>query len=255
MLNALMPGYPDHQLSEQLHAIVDEMLAPFGKTSPRNPFSFLAGPQPFDISKPNMHDTKAEYSYELKLVTENLERINAIVDSFIPDEEDVETAAAAKRLNAVVDSKMKAKAQGLTATQSRDLIRKNVADFGGYIGGLYILLDLRQALASRLDELNEQRERFWTIRHRAPDYYARAIANRLAKLYARETGQRPTVGAHPDTGQPSTGFTRAPQQVFVLLEISSDVRSPAKWSVENLKDEDLVEPRNALPRRRDRRWW
>ncbi|PWE31364.1 hypothetical protein DDZ14_13475 [Maritimibacter sp. 55A14] len=246
MLNALMPGYPDPELREQLHTIVDEMLLPFGKTSPRHGFSLLAGPQPFDSSKPNMHDTKAEFSRELALVSKNLKRIDAIVDSLVGDESDAEMAAAAKRLTAVIDAKMKVNAQNLSVAKTRDLIRKNVADCGGCVGSLFILLDFRQALASRLEELNEQRERFWSIRHRAPDYYARAIANRLAKLYARETGQRPTVGAHPDTGQPSTGFTRALQQVFALLEISSDVRSPAKWAVDNLKDEDLGEPHNAL---------
>lgn len=94
----------------------------------------------------------------------------------------------------------------------------------------------------RREELEEQRDKFWNKPHRAPDYYARAIANRLAKLYAQKTGKRPTSGSSGVNGEASTGFTKALEQIFQLLEIKSGPRSPADWAIKNLKDEDFDQP-------------
>ncbi|MEO1028814.1 MAG: hypothetical protein AAFX02_07120 [Pseudomonadota bacterium] len=75
--------------------------------------------------------------------------------------------------------------------------------------------------------------------HRAPDYYARAIALRLARLYASEVGERPTYGTSGETGEPSTGYTRALRDVFEILEIDAREKIYATWAVKHLNDDDL----------------
>lgn len=90
-----------------------------------------------------------------------------------------------------------------------------------------------------MDALSEQEDLYWSLSHRAPDYYARSIALRLAKLYARETETRPTVGTSGETGDPSTGYLRALKETFEVLGIGTGVRSPAEWAVQQIGEEDL----------------
>lgn len=58
-------------LSETMHAIVDRMLSPFGKTSPRGIGLLAAGLPPIDVSKPNQHNSKAEFFVEYEAVTKS----------------------------------------------------------------------------------------------------------------------------------------------------------------------------------------
>ena len=127
-----------------------------------------------------------------------------------------------------------------------DLVRKNVADIGGFNATLYVLLDFWMALSSRHDELKDQNEKFWNLPHRAPDYYARAIALRLARLFARVTGQRPTYGSSGVSGDPSTSYSRALKQVFKLLGIKGGIRTHAEYAVAQITEEDLKPQINSL---------
>ena len=87
--------------------------------------------------------------------------------------------------------------------------------------------------------MKDQEELFWSTNHRPPNYYARTIALRLARYYARETQERPTVGTSGDGGHPSTAYTKALEEVFEELGIKATVRLPAKWAVNQITEDDL----------------
>ena len=91
-------------------------------------------------------------------------------------------------------------------------------------------------------DLKDHKEKFWKFKHRAPDYYARTIALRLAKLFAREVGQRPTFGTAAEGDYPSTAYGRALEEVFEILEIKQKVRTHAKWAIQQITEEDMNPP-------------
>ena len=235
------------EFAERLHAIVDEMLRPFGKASLRDQSTFLnPNPLPFDVSKDNEHDTKAEFAAELKVVESCVNDLKAVLMRLRPSGEGTLDDKVRDGLRRAVNEQMKKNAPGVSAQDAFGLIRRNAAEVNGFFSSLLILLDLMSAFEARLERLREQQALYWTLRNRAPDYYARAIALRLARLYAHRTGQRPTVGTTAELGDPSTGFTRALQEVFNLLGISTGVRSPAAWAVDQIGESDLRPPVNYL---------
>ena len=127
------------------------------------------------------------------------------------------------------------------------MIRKNAADAGLTYCLIFLLMDLIKDLNQRRQELENQGAAFWNLSGRAPNYYARTIALRFARVIARETGMKPTFGTARDGGHPSTEFGRALEQVFETLEIKASVRNAAKWAIDQLTEEDLKpEPKNYL---------
>lgn len=247
-----MQAKPDefshHEISEQLHAIVDEMLEPFGKRSPRQlNRNALAPPiPPIDIAKPNEHDSKAEFQYEQNAVKACVENLRATVHLLAPNEEVPDQSVLVDRLRPVIDQKLKNQTSRGEIEDARSLALKNVADTGGYNTSLFVLLELWTALEARQQELSDQEEKFWNLKHRAPDYYARAIAIRLAKLFAREVGQRPGYGTTAITGDPSTSYSRALKKTFKLLKINAGVRTHGEYAVAQINDDDLKPLVNAL---------
>jgi len=233
-------------LDEQLHLIVDRMLAPFGKSSPRGGATILESGGGFDTSKPNQHDSKAEFQRELDAVEGSLQHIFKAIQKLAPRETDGENREMLDRLRLIIDQKFRSTKSRGAIEDTIELVRKNVADVGGFTASILIMLDFWVTLSDRLAELKDQEEKFWNLSHRAPDYYARAIALRLAKLYAKETRQRPTIGTSGVTADPSTSYSRALSEMFDLLEIMANVRSPAEWAVGQLSEEDLNPPVNAL---------
>ncbi|WP_298975073.1 hypothetical protein [uncultured Roseobacter sp.] len=233
-------------VSERLHLVVDRMLEPFGKAGVRNRATTLS-PDPFDTTKPNQHDSKAEFQRELDVVAGSLARLDEALDLLGSSEEDVEHYAMLRRLVPIIDQKLRRGAPRGGLADSTELIRKNVAEVGGYTGSYFVILDFSFALTERYQELKDQEEKFWNINHRAPDYYARTIALRLAKLFAREVGQRPTYGTAAIGDHPSTAYGRALEQVFEILEIKQKVRTHAKWAIKQITDEDITPlPVNSL---------
>ncbi len=49
-----------------------------------------------------------------------------------------------------------------------------------------------------------------------------------------------------DSGEASTCFARGPKRIFEILEIDASIHGPAEWAIEQLSDEDLRPPQNAL---------
>ncbi|KAJ01536.1 hypothetical protein [Sulfitobacter mediterraneus] len=227
-------------LSNELYRIVNQLLHPHVKLDQTSSL-LLRHKMPFDIGKPNQHDTKAEFEREFQIVQGAMEALRKLVPLFLRNEEkDEETVRTLDLLEADLDHNFMQNSPRVPINSVTNLIRSNVADVGAMSVIVLILIDFYRALRTRSDELEEQKDMFWNVPHRAPDYYARAIANRLAKLYAKETGQRPTSGSSGENGEPSTSFTRALEEIFQLLDIKSKPRSPADWAIRNLTDEDLL---------------
>ena len=233
-----VPPLVEYTLTEELYRIVNEMLEPYGKSFPRN-FLRVQSHLPFDISKPNEHDTKAEFVREFEAVENSIANLRAAMENLMPRKGDMDHANMANKLGKTLSTKLRSKPVPDEITDPVDLIRNNVASCGGMYPSLFVMFDLLKALEDRLAELEDQKTKFWNLKHRAPDYYARAIALRLAKLFARVTGERPTTGTSAITGEVSTSYTRALEEVFEFLTIKSNVRTPAEWAVSQLTEDDL----------------
>ncbi|WP_420415356.1 hypothetical protein [Roseibium sp.] len=231
------------ELNKQLFEIVNRMLERHGKKLPlqRGIFANYSQP-PFDISKPNQHDSKSEFKLEYDAVSNGLNGIEQVLQTLYRKPEDQPSIDLLSRLIPDIDSKFRSIFQPEDLKNSYHLIRSNAASVGGFIACLYLFRDLRAALKERLRELEDQKDLFWSIKHRPPDYYARFIALRLAKLYAREAGTRPTTGSSSEDGEPSTSYTRALKDVFELLGISVGVRLPAEWALNELTEDDINPP-------------
>lgn len=234
------------EIAERLHNIVDRMLQPFDKKSSRQGMNALVpNPTPFDISKENFHDSKAEFQAELKRVETSIKAISTLLDQLFPDTDQATEKTQAEQLRNALSLSMRWSTRQYPLDSASNLIRKNVAETDGTMLTLLICLDFQRTLVERRNLLDEQKKLYWSLPHRAPDYYARAIALRLARLFAKETGTRPTVGTSGETGEPSTSYARALSEVFEVLDISTGTRSPAEWAVQQITEGDL-RPWNAL---------
>ncbi|MEP1575750.1 hypothetical protein [Roseibium album] len=224
---------------QQLFDAVNVMLSPFGKSVKPMVGVFSENQPPFEINKPTQFDSKQEFQRQYDAVSTCLENLLTFFQAVFPDEENDEAQKEYLNLAVAIDVIMRRSSPRTAPDTCIDLIRRNVVDVGGFNVGLHVMNDLRAAFQERLQELEDQREEFWNLPHRAPDYYARAIALRLARLYAREVGERPTYGTSGETGEPSTGYTRALRDAFKILEIEAREKVYASWAVNQLTDDDL----------------
>lgn len=194
-----------------------------------------------DISRPNIHDSKAEYLHERATVDKALTGIGDALEALIGNlsEDDNSQSKMFNRLTSVIDLGARHRTSGQQPKTASELIRLNAAQNSLSINGLKLLLDFRIELRERLVELQDQEAQFWSVKHRPANYYARAIALRLARLYASEFHKRPTYGTSRDGGHPSTDFCRALEEIFEILEIKASVKSTAKWAIDGLTEEDL----------------
>lgn len=201
---------------------------------------------PFDVSKPNLHDTKAEFLKEKNAVEAAIKNSRELLDFLISAHKDEESLdPAAKRVCEAADSGAKAKWRNQTYDTVTDLINRNAVDVGLSFTSVFILADLLGQFYERQKELANQEATFWSLNSRAPDYYARTIALRFAQLVARNTGKKPTLGTSRDGSHPSTEFGRALEEIFAILGIETNFRHPAKWAIGELTEDDLKPP-NAL---------
>ncbi|QGX97469.1 hypothetical protein EI983_03910 [Roseovarius faecimaris] len=236
------------EVSERLHAIVDEMLEPFGKASLRmTGLNALAPPQPpIDIAKPNQHDNKAEFQHEQRIVETSIKLMSELAELLAPQSDASDQKEMIARLVPVIDQKMRTSKLYTTPKMALDLISKSAADVGGYYSFYILILDTWTAFNARQAELKQQEEKFWNLPHRAPDYYARSIAVRLAKLYAKETLQRPTYGSAGSTGNPSTAYARALRKTFDVLGIRAGIRNHAEYAIDQITEDDLKQQTGLL---------
>jgi hypothetical protein len=226
----------DGDRHERIRDVVGRLLG----LSPRNALAFIPA---LDISRPNIHDSKAEFLAELEIVSGTLSQLRRAFDALAPfPEEDRPRMKIVDRLLVAVDQSARQRLAGLFPTSAAELLRKNNVEIGLYLSSLRMIADLISELEVRLRELRAQEKEFWTVKNRPPRYYARTIAQRLARIYASEKGEKPTSGVARDGGHPSTEFGRALEEVFAILEIKADVRRAAEWAIGELTADDL-EPR------------
>lgn len=222
-------------VSESLWDIVERFSVP-------KPMSLMgtASP-PFDISKPNFHDSKADFLQEKRDIGSALASAKPLLELMLKG---VSNASGPehdviRNVLKVVDAQVRSKRRDDRLESVFDLTRWNAARIGLSVNLVFLLFDLVDSLQEREQELENQEVIFWNSVGRAPNHYARTIALRLAQLIARSTGKKPTFGTARDGGHPSTDFGRALEEIFKVLGIGADVRNAARWAIGQLTDEDL----------------
>lgn len=225
----------ENDVNERLWAIADRFAVPKHKTL-LGSFS-----PPFDISKPNLHDSKADFLHEKRVVETALVNAKPLLEllvSGVSSEGGPEQDLVRKALK-FVDADVRAKRRAERLESVFDLTCSNAATIGFSVVLMFLLFDFVESLKSREQELENQEAVFWSGIGRAPNHYARTIGLRFAKLVARSTAKKPTFGTARDGGHPSTDFGRALEEIFKILNIGADVRNAAKWAIGQLTDDDL----------------
>ncbi|WP_341861715.1 hypothetical protein [Gymnodinialimonas sp. 57CJ19] len=203
---------------------------------------------PFDISQPNFHLSKADFSAELQAVEKALKDTESLALFLAAPYRETDTLkAVATPVSEVINDQACKSAQAIVPKSPIDLIQKNAGDTDLCFATAILLLDTRSGLISRFQQLKDQERTYWNLKGRAPNHYARAIALRFARLVAKHTGKRPTVGVSREGNFPSTDFGRALEEIFELLDIKAVFRRHAQWAVAELTDDDFrVEPVNVF---------
>lgn len=113
-------------ITDQLNAL-DEAL--FGERK-RNLFDQHS--PPFDVSRPNIHDSKREFLLELNAVQSIVDHTIAILDQVLGIRKDAEPEhqEMIKRLELITDFNAKQFLKSKTKETARDLARQNVIDTG-----------------------------------------------------------------------------------------------------------------------------
>ena len=230
----------DKERNSRLHAICDRVyaaphLAALGFGREYSP--------PFDISKPNKHDTKGEFLTELAIV----EKLSAEFESLLGTlraafKDDHPQRGAVRAIKNVVDANVRERLSNRAVEHPIDVAVDVAARVGTTATTAFLVFEWLDALSSRKLELKLQEQEFWSGKGRAPDHYARIIALRFAKEVARHTGKKPTFGTSSYGDNPSTEFGRALDEIFDVLGIKTNFRHPAIWAIDQLTDEDLKPP-------------
>ncbi|MEB8388507.1 hypothetical protein OO012_14870 [Rhodobacteraceae bacterium KMM 6894] len=231
----------DPTLNEKLNEVVE----PFRMSGGRGLGSayFTA----FDTTKPNFHDSKAEFLEEKQLVQDGLNNADQLIRFLLSavGHEDVRNDAA-ERICAIAADQSRLRLKDTPIRAASDLVRKNASEVGLPVTSAFVLLDLRAEFYNRLQELEDQEREYWSGSSRPPNHYARTIALRFARFIAGESGQRPTIGTSRDGDHPSTDYGRALEEVFQLLGIRANFKRAGMWAIDQLTDEDLQPPKNML---------
>lgn len=168
---------------QTLHQIVDAMLG----RSPKDALvatlaSARQGP-PFDVSARNQHESKKDFLAEkrtLEQLAKNLEEISSV----LPHDEvnDPQTRKTIENIRGWLNAKAKEKAPATEIDHPLMFIVKNALDMNIFYSFLMLNLEVRLLIKERLQELADQEREFWSNSHRAPNYRARTIALRLARI-------------------------------------------------------------------------
>lgn len=201
-----------------------------------------------DVSRPNIHDSKAEFRAELDAVESAIRDLRKTLFVLLPptDKSNHQEVARNARLRTAINAEGRRELPVTQPKSALDLVLRNAVEQGLYPSAMSLMLSLYNALEKRRAELLAQEATYWNAPNRPANPYARTIALRLAQLYAQNTGRRPTFGVARDGGHPSTAYGRALEEIYELLEIKANVRSPAKWAIAQITDEDLKPPPTPL---------
>lgn len=228
-----------------LDEILDGLVGPqqFNALAPLG----LGGVPPrLDISKPNIHDSKKEFLREKNAVVKVVEHLDGVLSQVLGKQDDIEHKEMIARLQPYVDKGAIRSMRLHEVDSASDLALRNIMQTGFYYGSLFVVVEMITVYRERLRELDDQELQFWTVSNRPPNYYARTIAFRLARLFAKQKRQKPTFGISREGNHPSTDFGRALEQVFGVLGIKASVRPAAEWAIDQLQEDDWNPRQNAL---------
>lgn len=217
---------------------LNEVVEPFRKTKPDgyNPTVFTA----FDTTRPNFHDSKADFLKEKELVETAIGNSQGLYFFLLRGAfGDAEHENVEKRIASIVEERSRARLRDHPVTGPDDVVRKNASEIGLPRATARLLWDFRFELQDRMRELESQESTFWSLGSRPPNYYARTIAIRFAKFVARESGQKPTIGTSSDGNHPSTDYGRALEEIFEILGIKSHFKRPGQWAIDELTEKDF----------------
>ena len=205
---------------------------------------------PFDIARPNIHDSKKEFTRELNTILAVRDHLQGILNLTVTTSDEAKGNPLHKdmlrRLSVAIETNVSQRGRKKVPESASELALKNLRDTGFFYNSIFVVIEMLNAFEQRLRDLREQEVEFWSLANRPPNYYARTIALRFARLFASRTGKRPTFGISSEGPHPSTDYGRALEQVFAILEIRANVRKAAEWALGQLTEEDWKPRLNAL---------
>ncbi len=202
---------------------------------------------PFDTSRPNIHDSKKAFLREQRVVENIIGHLSGVLKELQRPEQEVieEWGKMSFDLSVAIEVNALNLKRNVRPKAATDLALQILTQTGFYHGSLSVVSEMLQHFSARGEELKRQEAEFWMVRNRPPNYYARTISLRFAKLYATQRSAKPTFGTARDGGHPSTEFGSALEEVFNILEIKANLKRAAEWAINELRDEDW-KPKNAL---------
>jgi hypothetical protein len=202
---------------------------------------------PFDISRPNIHDSKKAFLMEQRIVKNVISCLSGILTELHdPKNEDPsEWTKISNQVALAVEMSAVRRKRPSVPKVPLDLVMQNLTQVGFYSGSISVIAEMAEHFIERNYELSRQEAEFWTVKNRPPNYYARTIALRFAKLYATQKRAKPTFGTSKDGGHPSTDFGRALEEVFQILSIKANLKRSAEWAIAELVEDDW-NPKNTL---------
>lgn len=228
-----------------LEEIVDDLIGPRSRNAlkPSVLRDFLPR---LDVSKPNIHDSKSEFVREKTAVENVLKHVDGIIKTFLNEDKNQQHTEMLARLDTAIDQSASRSRRLRIAKSAADLALQNITQTGFFFNSLSVVFEMQTAYGIRLKELKDQEKEYWSVSNRPPNYFARTIALRLARLFAQEKHQKPTFGIASDGNHPSTDYGRALERVYEVLRIKASVRNAAVWAIGQLTDEEINPPLNML---------
>ncbi|SFN73775.1 hypothetical protein SAMN04487859_1089 [Roseovarius lutimaris] len=203
------------------------------------------GPR-LDTSRPNIHDSKKDFLKERDAVASIVEHLNLAITELFGSEDDVQHQDMADRLQVAIDTGARKPQKFDDPEAAHGLALRNIVQTGFYYNSQLVIVRMINVYQERLNELKDQEAEFWSLANRAPNYYARTIALRLARLYALHKRQKPPFGTARDGNHPSTDFGRALEEIFDVLKIKATVRNAAEWAINQLTEDEINPSTNAF---------
>ena len=210
--------------------------------------TLATNPSLFDLSRPNIHDNKTDFLRERDTVAQVIKHLDGVTELLLRSEEgrSPEHDQMMERLRAAVETNIDRLSNREFNLSASGLAIQNVLETGFFYNSIIIVIQMQKAYIQRLSELKEQELEFWSVNNRPPNYYARAIALRFAKFYAREAGHKPTFGTSRDGPHPSTDYGRLLEEIFAILKIDGDYKRAGQWAVAQVTDDDMTLPMTGL---------
>jgi hypothetical protein len=224
----------DYKQISALHEIVAEMVG-------RENCNVLAlATSPIDVDPPSQHSSKKAFLLELKSIQKSRKHADGLLMELLGGKDEKEAAKAMREDVGRCMDELALKSLKLEILDNpHQLLVATAKQAGFHYSIMYMLISAITILDQRLNELNDQEKEFWAVTNRPPNYHARIVALRLARLYAKRLGAYPTFGTARDGGHPSTDFAKALEKVFSIIGISANIRGPAEWAIKQLTEADV----------------